>query len=314
MRVLNKYEQINKNISRGVALGNFDGIHLGHQKLIKTLVEKSKLEDMESCVYTFLNHPQSLVKKQNFKMHITNFYNKVEILKSFNLDTLFFDTFSETIMSLSAEEFVIKILINTLNCKFVVVGFDYRFGYKAQGDVSLLKTYGEKYGFDVIVIEPVEINDEKVSSSIIRSHIKNGNITGANTYLGRPFLIKSHVINGKKRGRTMGYPTANIEVEPNQIIPTEGVYITVVTIDGVRYQGLTSIGTNPTFNNQYTSIETYIINYYEPLYDRTITIEFYEKIRKQIKFKNTSELSLQIDKDIKNAKKYLQDNKDMLDL
>ncbi|QUH26330.1 bifunctional riboflavin kinase/FAD synthetase [Serpentinicella alkaliphila] len=299
MIVVNKYEDLNNQINRGVALGNFDGIHIGHQSLITTLLHECAENNLESCVYTFLNHPLSIITKTNASpMQITNLHMKERIFEFHGLDILFLDEFNEAFMNQSPEEFVVEILVKKLKCKVVVVGFDYRFGSKGLGDTELLKELGKEYSFKVIVVEPVEIDGIKVSSTKIRALIVNGEIEQANEFLGRPFTLAGQVVHGEGRGRKLGFPTANISINPGQLIPQLGVYATEVVFEGKRYIGATSISSKPTFGNQDITVETFILDFSEIAYDKNIEIIFTKKVRNQTKFNNEQELIDQIQKDI----------------
>ncbi len=306
MKTLEGYNQLNKNVFRGVALGNFDGVHIGHQKLITALIKECKANNFESCVYTFGNHPLSVITGKDGPPQITNIDMKKKILDSLGVELVYLEEFNKDFMALSPEDFVKNVLIDKLNCKIVVVGFDYSFGYKGQGNVAFLREMGSKYGFTVHVIGPVTIENVKVGSSIIREYIKNGDIENANTFLGRPYSIHSRVVNGKGIGNKMGYPTANMLIESSHLVPNEGVYATYVKINGSIYKGATSVGTNPTFGKNGVSVETFIIDFNENIYDHYIELEFIKKLREQITFKNVEELIDQIKKDADHINTYLQ--------
>ncbi|SES68598.1 FMN adenylyltransferase [Natronincola peptidivorans] len=312
MKVIEEYQQIDSNRERSVALGNFDGIHIGHQKLIEHLLDKSEPEKLESCVYTFINHTIPVIADQQPIQYITNLNSRKEIFQGLGVDMLFLDSFDKEMMTLTPEAFVEKILVKVLNCKIAVVGFDYRFGYKAQGDVELLKKLGEKYGFQVSVVDAVTINEEKVSSSNIKKYLKNGDVEKANAFLGRFFSIRNKVIHGDARGKKLGYPTANIDVDPLQLTPKEGVYATLININNNTYMGATFIGTKPTFKSEKIAIETFIIDYEGDLYHQFIDISFIKRIREEIIFKSPNELIKQINEDIKHIKTYLHSNTNVL--
>lgn len=312
MKVIHEYQQISSNCGRGIALGNFDGVHIGHQKLIQHLLAKSKSKKLESCVYTFMNHTIPVISNGNTIKHITSLHVKKEIFNSFGIDILYLDNFSKELMALSPKDFVENILVKMLNCKEAIVGFDYRFGHKAEGDVSLLKELGELYGFQVTVIDAVTIEKEKVSSSNIRKYLLDGDIEKVNRFLGRYFSLYNKVIHGDARGTKLGYPTANIAIDPLQLLPNPGVYATLIKVNNEIYRGATFIGTTPTFESYTPSIETFIIDYEGNLYDQYIDIYFVERIRDQVKFKTAEELVIQINNDIKEVKKHLQSKLNVL--
>ncbi|MBU5677465.1 bifunctional riboflavin kinase/FAD synthetase [Alkaliphilus sp. MSJ-5] len=306
MKTIKQYNQLDKSVQRGVALGNFDGIHIGHQKLITTLIEKCRANGLESCVYTFGNHPLAVITGREAPPQITNINMKKKILDSLGVELLYLEEFNKNLMVLSPEDFVKNILVDRLNCRIVVVGFDYNFGYKAQGNVELLKKMGQKHGFEVYEIHPVTIDNKKVGSSTIREYIKNGDIEDANVFLGRPYSIYSKVVHGKGRGHKLGYPTANILIESSHLVPKEGVYATFIKINNSIYKGATCVGTNPTFGANSISIETFIINFNEDIYDQYIELQFIKRLRDQIKFNNVDDLIKQMNQDANNANIYLQ--------
>lgn len=312
MQVIQEYQHINSDIERGVALGNFDGVHIGHQKLINTLLDECKSKKLQSCVYTFINHTIPIISNESSLQYITNLDMKKRIFQNLAVDILILDEFNQKLMALSPEEFVSNVLVKMLNCKTAIVGFDYRFGYKAEGDITLLKKFGKKYGFEVIVVDAVMMKKEKVSSSHIRNYLKGGNIKSANAFLGRCFSLYSKVIHGDSRGTKLGYPTANISVDPLQIIPKSGVYATLVKVDDKIYMGATSIGTKPTFDAKSQSVETFILDYHGDLYNKYIEIKFVEMLRSEFKFENPQALIKQIDKDIEQVKICLQNRSNML--
>ncbi|MCD5413602.1 MAG: bifunctional riboflavin kinase/FAD synthetase [Clostridiales bacterium] len=304
MNIIKENAQINTSIARGVALGNFDGIHIGHQELLNTLVDKCNALKIESCIYTFDNHPLSIINNV-IPSQITNFDIKNKIFESLSIDTVVYEKFDKRIMKLNPQEFMEEVLVEKLHAKIVVVGFDFRFGFKGEGDVNLLSQLGKKYDFTLYVISPVKIDSEKVSSSLIKRYIKEGNMTKVKKLMRRYFSLEGVVVKGKRRGRELGFPTANISIDKKQILPKEGVYATYVNVDGKTYFGATSIGKNPTFSADRISIETFILEYDGSLYGKKIGIEFVKKLRNQIKFDNIDALKTQLSMDVESVKKYL---------
>lgn len=293
--VINKDIQIHGNTA--VALGNFDGIHIGHQALIKTVVQKSKEKGLIPAVFTFNNHTLKFLKNNTVGCLLSK-NRKKEILKDLDVELLYMIDFDETIRHLSPEDFVKIVLVDKLKTKLVVVGFNYRFGYKGMGNTEVLKELGKQYGFEVIVIEPVIIDNDIVSSSLIRQLIANGNILKANKMLGREFTVEGKIIRGKSIGKTLGFPTANLELNCNYVVPKLGVYKTSAYINGIELPSITSVGYNPTFGSEFVSIETHILNYNENLYDKEIQVAFESFVREEMKFNNKEELIYQINKDI----------------
>jgi len=307
MKVIVDKNQIDGNTRRGVALGNFDGIHIGHQKLMEVLVDKCQGQALEACVYTFKSHPLSLITDFKSPPIITSNEMKVRIFEDFGIDSLIFADFDVDLMSLSPEDFVKNILIDTLNCKLAVVGFDYRFGYKAQGDVKLLIELGKKYGFEVYEIDSISIEEEKVSSTSVRKYIEEGNVQKAHEFLGRYFSLFGPVVHGFSRGKKLGFPTANLFIEDSILVPKAGVYATLVNVGDNTYMGATFVGTNPTFDGQKTSVETFIIDYDGSLYDMFIEVQFVKRLRDQIKFSSPEELVSQMTLDVEKTKMHLQE-------
>lgn len=300
MKILS-YEN-NDKVQQGtaIALGNFDGLHLGHKELIKNIISESKKRKLISSVLLFNNHTKSIIKSEVEPGILTSNSQKINILHSMGVELIYTLNFNEQIMELTPVEFVEKILIERLNINLVVVGFNYRFGYKAKGDVEYLKKLGKQFGFDVIIVDPVNYGDHIISSTYIRELLKIGDLKRANELLGRPYTIEGKVITGKKRGKKMGFPTANLELTDNYLIPKIGVYETRTIINNKKFQSVTNIGKNPTFNDiNKLSIESHILDFHGNIYGHELLIEFHNYIREDIKFNTKEELAKQIKEDIK---------------
>lgn len=289
----------------GVGLGNFDGLHVGHMVLVNTLADQSKKNQLTSLIYTFKKHPENIIRKEFCTPLITTVSKKIELLSQTSLDGLCFDDFDETFSRMKPEDFVANILVKRLNIRLAVIGFDYKFGYKGQGDGELLKELGKKFGFEVIVIPPIRVDNEIVSSTLIRNTIVSGDMDKVLKLLGRRFSISGNVKHGKNLGHRLGFPTANIQPEGYLVIPAEGVFITETCIDGVTYKSVTSIGRNPTFgDNEDISVETHVLDFTENLYGKNIEVFFVSKIRGEVKFASKEELIEQIDRDILTTRAY----------
>lgn len=289
----------------GVGLGNFDGLHMGHMTLINTLINESKILGIDSVVYTFSKHPENILRKRLNTPIITTINKKIELLQNTKLDYLYFDDFDEALSRMKPEDFIKDILFNKLKVKLAVTGFDYRFGYKGQGNVSLLEEAGKEYGFDVIVIPPVKIDEHIVSSTSIRQSIAKGSIEKANRLLGRHFSISGMVTTGRRVGNTIGFPTANISYHEKIILPHTGVYITKTLVENKIYNSVTSVGINPTFKeNLPISIETYILDFNEDIYGKDIEVVFIKRLRNEKDFGSVDELITQIKIDVSDARKY----------
>ena len=287
----------------GIVLGNFDGIHMGHQYLIENLIDEAKKEELEPSILLFKNHTKTTINHSEDKIRLlTSNEQKLSILEKMGIKIVYTILFNEEIMKLPAEEFVKEILVKKLNVRLVNIGFDYRFGHKAMGDSNYLKELGNKYGFRTNIINPIYIDGEIVSSTKIRNLIKMGEIKRANKFLGRPYSLVGNVIKGDQRGGKMGYPTANIGLSNNYVIPKIGVYESITLIDNREFKSLTNIGYNPTFNGKKLKIENYILDFNENIYGKTLEIRFIDFLRDDIKFHTVEELINKIGEDINHIK------------
>ncbi|MDO5717544.1 MAG: bifunctional riboflavin kinase/FAD synthetase [Tissierellia bacterium] len=294
-----KITNLNKdNIKKAsiIGLGNFDGIHVGHIKLIQKVIEISEKYDYESSLILFKNHTDTLLAKDHFKSHLTSLEDKIEILKGFNLSNIYILDFDEEVRKMNPEEFIEKILLDRCEARGIVVGKDYRFGYGAQGDVSFLKSH-ELDRYRLYIIDDHRVNGIRVSSTEIKDLIIKGDIEYANKLLNRYYRIQGRVVGGDGRGRGLGFPTANLEMNFNYLIPADGVYFTITNISGEKYASLTSIGTNPTFNGDSMRIEVFIESFSQDIYEKEISVEFVEYFRPTINFNSAEELIDQINKD-----------------
>lgn len=293
----------------GVGLGNFDGLHVGHLALLNTLINESRMNGFDSMVYTFTKHPENILRKKLFTPLLTTGKKKIQLLGETALKLLYFDEFDEDFSRLKPESFIKDILIYKLKMRLAVAGFDYRFGYKGQGDVSLLKELGKTYNFKVIIIPPIKIDNEIVSSTNIRESVAKGDMERVFRLLGRHYSITGEVKDGRRVGSKIGFPTANLHPEDYLIIPHNGVYITRTLFDGRFYASLTNVGPNPTFGDmERISVETHILNFSNDIYKKDIEVFFLSKIRSERKFKNKEELVEQINRDIATAKEYFDIN------
>lgn len=286
-----------------VALGNFDGLHIGHQKLIKTMVSKGREKKLKSSVLLFKTHTKSIIRGNKRPKLLTSNNQKISLLESIGVEMIYSMNFNKDIMQLSPRQFVEDILVDKLNVKLVVVGFNYRFGHKAQGDSACLKKLGKEFGFEVIVVEPVYGEELIISSTLIRELLSEGNIEKANEFLGRPYEMEGEVVEGNKRGKGLGFPTANIKLDKGYLVPKFGVYKSITIVDGKKYLSLTNAGKNPTFNGDDVSVESYILNFNNNIYGKKISVKFIDFIREEIKFNTREELIAQMLKDVDNIKR-----------
>jgi riboflavin kinase/FMN adenylyltransferase len=298
MQVASKFELENLKVEKGIGLGNFDGLHIGHMTLIDRLINESMNLKVKSMIYTFINHPQNIINKKFMTPQIMTKSGKIDFLTDTGLDYIYFQEFNDSFLRMEPIDFLKKILIDKLNAKIIVVGFDYRFGYKGKGSIDFLRKYENIYDYKLIVIPPVRINDTIVSSTLIRNKIKSGDLKSVKQLMGRYYSISGDVITGRRIGRKLGFPTANITLKKSCVIPKYGVYSTNVRLNGIEYKGLTNVGINPTFKDRDFSIETYIIDFEGDIYGKKLDVEFVLRLRDEIKFNNKEDLIEQIKKDI----------------
>lgn len=279
-----------------IALGSFDGLHLGHMNLINKTLELSKANNAKSMISTFKNHPLSVINKEICPKLIMDNDTKINLLENTGIDIVNLANFDKDFMKITPEEFI-RNMVKCYNAKGIIVGFNYRFGYKNLGDVEMLKTYSIILGYNLYVCDAVSINNEIVSSSKIRHLIAEGNITKANELLGRPHTITGKVINGKQLGRTIGFPTVNLNYNKEYILPKGGVYYTITEYGNHLYKAITNIGYNPTVKGGKLSVETHILNFDKQIYREIVKIHFINRIRDEVKFNTIDELKQQLVKD-----------------
>lgn len=279
-----------------VVLGNFDGVHRGHQMLIQVAKEQGKMKHLKTIVFSFYPHP-SWVIGNHPKPLIMSRRDKKQIIKSLGLDILIEYPFTKAFANISPEVFFEEILIRQLKAKVLVVGENYYFGKNKAGNPTFLKELGQKHQVEVYVVPAVKYDAQMISSSTIRNLIIDGNIELANEMLGHPYTIVGNVVQGKQLGRTIGFPTINLIADPDRVYPPNGVYATKVTVYNKEYLGMTNIGYNPTVNGAKKMIETHIFNFDKDIYGQTVEVRFYDAIRPEQKFPSVDALSQQIAKD-----------------
>lgn len=302
MKIINGFENL-PSISKNTitAIGNFDGVHLGHKKILKFLSKKADELGLLSMVLTFSPHPEKILGETRIKM-IQTLDQRLEEIKKFGIQAVLVISFDKKFSNFSGQEFIQKILVNLLRAKVLIVGKNFRFGKNREGDTFLLRRLAYRFNLQVFSLPSVSKGGMIVSSSLIRKFLQEGEIEKPNVLLGRTYVIEGEVIKGKSRGKILGFPTANIQTR-NEIVPP-GVFITNVTIGLKKIPSLTNIGHCPTFGQQETNIESYIINFSKNLYGKKIRIHFIKKLREEIKFDTSEKLSQQIKKDIDTAKNY----------
>jgi riboflavin kinase/FMN adenylyltransferase len=286
-----------------VAIGNFDGIHLGHQKILQIVVREAKKTGLHSLLLTFSPHPEKVLGSQKVKM-IQTLDQRLSTIEKFQVQHVVVLPFTKKLADIPAKKFVRTIVLQKLNAKKVIVGENFRFGQNREGDITKLKDFAEEFNFEVRSIAPVVKEGNVVSSSLIREFLQRGKIEKANNLIGRPYEIEGTVIKGKSRGKQLGFPTANVH-PLNEIIPT-GVFVSKVGIGSRLWFSVTHVGSKPTFNDKDKHIESYIINFKKDLYGERFRIFFLRKLRVEKKFETPEALSLQIRKDLEAAMKYFR--------
>lgn len=283
-----------------ITIGTFDGVHLGHQKIIKKLNELKKKNGGETLLFTFDPHPRKILfpTQSDLKL-ITTTTEKCEMLKKFGIDNVLVFPFNLDFAKMSAQDYISEIISESLKTRTIVIGYDHRFGANREGSIETLKQKAKKYNFNVEEISPEEINHVNISSTTIRKAIEEGEIEIANKFLGYTFFMNGLVVKGKQLGRTIGYPTANIELDnEDKIRPKTGVYFVRVIIGNDSFNGMLNIGYNPTTDFlSKQKIEVNIFNFEEDIYNQNIKIEFVKYLRNEKKFTNLDELKLQLAQD-----------------
>ncbi len=288
-----------------LTIGTYDGVHFGHQQIIKRINDIAKDIHGESILLTFDPHPRLVLHPDNEKLKlISTIDEKEELLETFGLNHLVIAEFSKDFASMEAEEYIEKILVNNFHPKKIVIGYDHHFGKDRKGNIELLKRLSVKYHFEVEEIPAQTLDEIFVSSTKVRKALLEGDIRHANQYLAHPFTIKGKVVHGDKIGRVLGFPTANIEISyPHKLIPASGVYAVKIKIDTRFYKGALSIGYRETvFDNSKLTIEVFILDFDGDLYNKDLDMIFVDYLRPQIKYDNWDLLKVQIEKDVQDVR------------
>ncbi len=292
---------------RVITIGTFDGVHIGHQKILNRLVTISDKKDFEPTVLTFFPHPRMVLQKDTNIKLINTIDEKTILMKSFGVQNLVVKKFSKQFSRLTAVDFVRDILVNELNIKHIIVGYDHRFGRNRTANIEDLKSFGDTFDFTVEEITAQDINDVTVSSTKIRNALLEGDIKTANSYLGYNFMITGTVVSGKGLGKTLNYPTANIKIkEDYKLIPKQGVYVVKSEINNKPVFGMMNIGMNPTVEGTKQSVEIHFFNFDDNIYDQTLKVELLERIRDEQKFESLEALKSQLKKDEQTSKEFIK--------
>ncbi|WP_422445724.1 bifunctional riboflavin kinase/FAD synthetase [Thermoanaerobacterium sp. DL9XJH110] len=305
MNIYRELSSLNISTPTACGLGNFDGVHLGHQKLIKELVKQSKIRNLQSTILTFEPHPSKILRSDKADPLLLNLKQKEKIIESFGIDNLVLVPFTREFSKMNYKDFIYDILIEKCRARVVLVGFDYRFGYKGEGTAHVLEDICRAEGIDTVVIPPVTYEGRIVSSTLIRSLISNGDVKKAGAFLGRPFGIQGTVVYGDAVGRKLGFPTANISFSPDIVLPASGVYAVLVEWQEKTFKGVANIGTKPTFGKNHVTLEVHLFNFNQKIYGETIEVFFIDRIRREVKFDSVSDLICQVKSDFVKAKNIL---------
>ncbi len=296
LKVFSDISEIEKEIDKGsvITLGNFDGIHLGHLSLIKRVKEVSKEKNLPSILVTYFPNPAIVLGKNKSLKSVYDQEIKKEIIEKFSVDMLLTIPFTHEFSQIHAYDFTKDILVDKLKAHHIIIGFNHFFGKGRQGDFVFLQSHAEEFEYSVEKIDQVYAKDEPVSSSKIRSYIQNGEVAKAKDLLTRPVILRGKIVEGFKRGRQIGFPTANIQLSGDSLIPPEGVYAVYILLDGVKYKAMLNIGKNPTFGNQDLSIEAHIFDFASDIYGKSVDCWFIDRIRDVKKFDGVDELKTQL--------------------
>jgi riboflavin kinase/FMN adenylyltransferase len=313
MNIFRNIDEIKFDKQTVLTLGTFDGIHLGHQQIIKRVIECSEENKLRNLIITFHPHPRKVINPEMQLKLLTTNEEQINILEKLGVQNLFIINFTKEFSQLTPDEFIKNYLVDKIGLSRIVIGYDHHFGKGRGGDVEFLLAAGKKYDFEILQIQPFIIDDEPVSSTKIRAALETGDISKVNKMLGRYYSFSGVVVEGDKRGRELGYPTANIKLsDEDKMLPQIGIYAVLVEIDGIEYKALLSIGKRPTFYNDGKVIpEVYIYNFNDDIYGKEIKVNLIQKLRGEEKFNSAEELIRQMNIDKENGLKVLNQIKEL---
>ncbi|WP_228547296.1 bifunctional riboflavin kinase/FAD synthetase [Nonlabens antarcticus] len=310
--VLKTYQNINQYKSQKksvVTIGTFDGLHQGHQQILKKVIDRATDSELTTVLLTFFPHPRMILQPDHDLKLINTIDERVDLVAESGIEHMIIHPFSLEFSRTTAHDYVKNILVDQLNAAVVVIGYDHHYGRNRTASIEDLREDALEYGFEIIEISKEEIEEVAVSSTKVRIAINEGDVETANQYLNRPFSISGTVVEGKQIGRTMNYPTANLKIkEEYKLIPKSGVYITSSIIDGLKVWGMTNIGTNPTVPgaDQSQKIETYYLDFDSDLYGKKLELKFHQRLRDEEKFKSMDELKSVMAHDETKTRAYAQ--------
>lgn len=306
MKIVNNLNEIKESEGFVATVGNFDGVHVGHQEILSSIKSDATSLKREMVVITFVPHPLSILRPKDHFL-INSYRERREMLRSLGVDYLLEINFTRDFSTLPPEEFLIKHILTNESLKKIYVGYDFAFGANKSGDYKFLSNFCSKLAIEVSHLNEFVLRDTKVSSSAVRNCVLNGEMEQAQALLGRKFFMRGRVTKGEGRGRQLSFPTANLEYSQDRIVPLAGVYITEAILKSGSFRGLTNIGFNPTFNSDYqTRVETHILDFDKDIYGESIDIVFHKRLRAEKKFSSIAELVEQISKDVKIGREYFK--------
>lgn len=307
LKVFHSIQSFSSNKQTVVTIGTFDGVHIGHQKILKQITKNAQALQCESLVLTFFPHPRMVLQKDTDMKQLNSVNEKLQLLEGLGIDNIVIHPFDKDFSRLTAEEFVKEVLVDKFKVKKIIIGYDHRFGRNRTANIDDLKTYGDLFGFEVEQISAEEINAVSVSSSKIRNALIDGNLDVAAAYLGYNYSITGIVSKGKQLGRTLGFPTANITIkDENKLIPTNGVYVVKSILSDEVFYGMMNIGTRPTVDGTLRTVEIHFFDFSNDIYGQEITISLLKRMRDEQKFESLDALKEQLKIDQNNAMMYLK--------
>ncbi|MEY4037804.1 MAG: Riboflavin biosynthesis protein RibF [Bacteroidota bacterium] len=307
MKIFHSINEFHSDKKTILTLGTFDGVHIGHAAILKKLTQNTADGKFESAVLTFFPHPRMVLQGKSDLKLLNTINEKIDLLEKIGIENLIIHPFDANFSQLSAEEFVKTVLVDQLHIQKIIIGYDHRFGKNRTANIDDLTAFGLKYGFEVEQISAQEINDISISSTKIRTALEDGEINLANEYLGYSYFLSGTVVKGKQLGRTIGFPTANIELEEEyKLVPKNGVYIVAAEIDGKSVYGMMNIGFNPTVQGEKRTIEVHFFDFDLDIYDRHIRVAILQRIRSEEKFESVEFLKIQLGKDKDFSIQYIQ--------
>ena len=307
LKIFNSIKSFNATKPTIVTIGTFDGVHLGHQKIVAQITKNAHALNCESLVLTFFPHPRMVLQESTEMKQLNSLNEKIALLDNLGIDNLVVHPFDKEFSRLTAEEFVKKVLVDVFKIKKIIIGHDHRFGRNRTATIDDLINFGKTYGFEVEQISAEEINEVSISSTKIRNALLEGNIELATNYLGYDYSLTGIIFKGKQLGRTIGYPTANITIEEDyKLIPNNGVYIAKSVLNGKTVFGMMNIGTRPTVDGTKQTIEINFFDFKQDLYEQKITISLLHRMRSEQKFESIDALKNQLGKDKKTALAFIE--------